>query len=255
MRTLPPVVALATIATLLAGCSDTPGTAADAGPQTSGSPTSSASSSATSSSAPTSSAGSSSATSSSASSAPTSMAASPSTIPAAPSPAPSPAPTPAASEPGTGPASPQAAVPTHAPVPEESVGPPPAPTAPGEEGPAEPAVPAAPEAVVVPTSPDFGGPSTTVPQGGAFTVVGSGYEPGQEITITFGYYRSDVFVMDDQTAVADADGTYSFRITVGPNLEARTYGIMTYEADARERAGSDAFEASKQYAVIEVVAT
>lgn len=115
-------------------------------------------------------------------------------------------------------------------------------------------MPAAPGGVVVPTTPDFGGPSTSVPQGGAFTVVGSGYEPGQQVIVSMGYYRTDSFVMDDQTAIADAAGNYSLMITVGPDLEARTYGILTYEADAREQGDPAAFEASKQYATIEVVA-
>ena len=67
-----------------------------------------------------------------------------------------------------------------------------------------------------------------------------------------GVAQTDSFVMDDQVAVADAAGTYSFTITIGADLPPKTYAVLTYVTDYGM--GGPDFEATKRFAVIDVVA-
>ncbi len=122
---------------------------------------------------------------------------------------------------------------------------------------AAPTITADPEAVVpagvvVTPHPEWGVVSTTVTQGSSFTINGSGYQPGQQIIINMGIAQSDGMVMDEQSAITDAGGAYSFTITIGRDLVPRTYGVLTYPADAL--GNGPALEASKRFAAIEVVA-
>ncbi|WP_434994577.1 hypothetical protein [Arthrobacter sp. Ld5] len=90
-------------------------------------------------------------------------------------------------------------------------------------------------------------------QGASFTIHGSGYEPGQQIHISLGIEQTDSFVMDEQRAVADAGGNYSLTITIASDLPPGAYGILTYVAD--HGLGGPAFEATKRFAGIDVVAS
>ncbi|MHA7279781.1 hypothetical protein ACX80H_08510 [Arthrobacter sp. MDT2-2] len=104
--------------------------------------------------------------------------------------------------------------------------------------------------MIVTPDPEYGVVSATVTQGAAFTINGSGYQPGQQITINFGIAQSDGMVMDEQSTIADAAGEYSFEITVARDLIPRTYAVLTYPGAPL---GGPEFEASKRFATIEVV--
>jgi hypothetical protein len=108
-----------------------------------------------------------------------------------------------------------------------------------------------PATTVVTPQREWGAVRATVTQGSSFTITGSGYRPGQQIMINFGIYQSDGMVMDEQVAIANDAGNYSFTISVGADLPPRTYGVLTYHADAP---GGPEREASKTTAIIEVLA-
>lgn len=168
-----------------------------------------------------------------------------------------------------------ASSPSAAPQPSETASAPPAASAsatpsatPSTESaaPSESAVPSAPvatptsapapeatEVVAVTPNPEWGVVRATVAQGASFTVNGSGYEPGQEIHISLGIDRTDSFVMDEQTAVADAAGNFGLTITIAADLLPGAYGILTYVAD--EGLGGPELEATKRFAGIDVVAS
>ncbi|WP_156134969.1 hypothetical protein [Arthrobacter sp. L77] len=117
---------------------------------------------------------------------------------------------------------------------------------------APPAVePEVPTTTVVTPQREWGAVRATVTQGSSFTIIGSDYRPGQQIIINMGIYQSDGMVMDEQVAIADAAGNYSFTILVGADLPPRAYGVLTYHADAP---GGPEREASKTKAIIDVVA-
>ncbi|MDN4611795.1 hypothetical protein [Arthrobacter burdickii] len=225
MPKLPSLLALAAITALLAGCASTPDDEPAAAP-TAAAKTASASPSAP---------------KPSATPVATSAAAPPST-PAVESAAPE--------APATVPAAPAVAPPTAAPV----------------ETPAVPVVPKAPTAattmeadpmpvvpvgVIVTPEPEYGMVNASVTQGASFTINGGGYQPGQQIIINFGIAQSDGMVMDEQSAIADAAGNYSFTITVGTDLAPGTYAVLTYSGAAP---GGPEREASKRFAIIEVTA-
>lgn len=106
--------------------------------------------------------------------------------------------------------------------------------------------------IVVVTDPAWDASRTTIRRGSSFTLTGSGYEPGQNVLINLGIAQTDVMVMGEQSAIADAAGNYLHTITVAPDLEPRTYAVLTMVRDGVEP-GPDV-EATKQYAIIEVVA-
>ncbi|MBG6224815.1 hypothetical protein IWX63_001377 [Arthrobacter sp. CAN_A2] len=87
------------------------------------------------------------------------------------------------------------------------------------------------EGVVVTPDPEWGVVRATVAQGASFTSNGSGYEPGQQILINLGIDRSDGWVMDEQSATADAGGHYSFTITIAADLPPGAYGVLTFVTD------------------------
>jgi hypothetical protein len=127
----------------------------------------------------------------------------------------------------------------------------PASVAPTPEGPPLGAdAPVAMEIAVTP-GPEWGSVSISVPQGSSLRIDGSGYKPGQQITLSLGVYQTDGSVMEDQVVHADATGAYSSVITLAPDLEPRTYGLLVYISDGEM--GGPEFEASKRSVVIEVV--
>lgn len=67
--------------------------------------------------------------------------------------------------------------------------------------------------------------------GSSVAINGSGHEPGQKVFIGMGVAQTDSFVMDDQVAIADAAGAYSFTIAIEADLPPRTYA----RADVRRR--------------------
>ncbi|WDF34623.1 hypothetical protein PTW37_06930 [Arthrobacter agilis] len=94
-------------------------------------------------------------------------------------------------------------------------------------------------------------PRITVEQGSSFTATGSGYQAGQQILFNMGVYQTDGMVLEEQSFIADATGGYSFTVTIGPDLPPQTYGVFTM---VREGVNSpEEFEATKQFAIIEVV--
>ncbi|WP_247828850.1 hypothetical protein [Arthrobacter antioxidans] len=109
------------------------------------------------------------------------------------------------------------------------------------------------ESIAVTPHPEWNAVRVTVPQGASVTLNGSGYQPGQQIFIGLGIDRTDGWVMDEQSAIADAGGNYSFTITIAADLPPRAYGVLTFVED-HGRGGPD-FEATKRYAGIDVVAS
>lgn len=86
--------------------------------------------------------------------------------------------------------------------------------------------------------------------GTTWNIAGDGYAPGAEIHVLFGPARSDVMVAGG-TAVADANGSYSFQIILAPDLEPGSYGIMTVPLTGLT---PPEMEAVKRYASVDVVA-
>lgn len=107
--------------------------------------------------------------------------------------------------------------------------------------------------VVITPALEWGAVHATVTQGSSFTINGSGYEPGQRISISFGLYQTDAFIFIDESAFADADGNYSFTITLAPDLEPRTYGVTASTPDDLP-VGPAVWE-TRRNAIIEVVAS
>lgn len=222
MRRLPSLVALGAVTIVLAGCSTTSAGAPE--PNTSSaSATASATPSATRSATPS----------------PSSSVTQPATV----------SPTPTVEVPPT-------PVPTSVPTrvdaaPETTA---PAPAAPAVPTPTTevPATPAPATEFAVTPGQEWGEVTISVPQGATLAINGSDYQPGQEITLGLGIYQSDGFVMDDQVINADTAGNYSTVITLPPELEPRTYGLLVYISDG-ELSGPE-FEAAKRSVVIEVVA-
>ncbi|MCU1632547.1 MAG: hypothetical protein JWM61_1199 [Micrococcaceae bacterium] len=112
--------------------------------------------------------------------------------------------------------------------------------------------PAAPVGIIVTPEVEWGVATATVAQGSSFTITGSGYAPGQRISIALGIAQSDAFVFQDQSALADAVGNYSFTITLDPDLEPRTYAVVTSTPDGLEP--GPAVSETRRWATIEVVA-
>lgn len=225
MPKLPSLLALAAITALLAGCASTPGDE----PATA--PTAAAKTASASPSAP-----------------------KPSTAPvAAPAAAPPSAPaveSAAPEAPATVPAAPVVVPPAAEPVetPAVPVGPEDPAAGLSTEANPEPVVPAG---VIVAPDPEYGVVHATVTQGASVTINGGGYQPGQQVIINFGIAQSDGMVMDEQSAIADTAGNYSFTITVGTDLAPGTYAVLTYPSAPL---GGPEFEASKRFAIIEVTA-
>ena len=121
----------------------------------------------------------------------------------------------------------------------------PAPTAPPAPEPVAPPV-----VGVITPDPEWDAAQITVPQGASFTINGTGYEPGDVISINLGIAQSDGMVMEEQTAIADGAGSYSFTITVEADLEPGKYAVLTFVDDART---GPEFEATKRFASVDVI--
>jgi hypothetical protein len=88
--------------------------------------------------------------------------------------------------------------------------------------------------------------------GTSFTVMGSGYQPGQRIVVFFGPSNTDFSIIGDQSAYADASGNYSFPITLSPAIAPGSYGVMTATPDGLS--SGPEIDATRRWATVEVVA-
>lgn len=95
-------------------------------------------------------------------------------------------------------------------------------------------------------------PRVTVVHGSSFTVTSTGYQPGQNVLMLMGIYQTDSTEVDEQSAGADATGSVSFTIAVTPDIDPKTYGVVTMILDG-QISGEDR-EASKRFALVDVVA-
>ena len=107
------------------------------------------------------------------------------------------------------------------------------------------------ESMVVTPDPEWGTVSISVHQGASFTLTGSDYKPGQVVRISLGIARADSSVMEEQFAEVDAAGGYEFTLTIEPDLEPGTYGILTL-IWAGDRPVPN-FEETKRFATVEVL--
>ncbi|MDF9278657.1 hypothetical protein P4U43_12750 [Arthrobacter sp. EH-1B-1] len=100
--------------------------------------------------------------------------------------------------------------------------------------------------------PVWGSVQTVVQAGTAFTITGSGYQPGQRITVFFGPSRTDYSIIGEQSAYAGPSGNYSFTITLSPDITPGTYGVLTATPDGMPSGQS--IDETRRWATIEVVA-
>ncbi|GAB3548480.1 hypothetical protein GCM10027404_12440 [Arthrobacter tumbae] len=99
--------------------------------------------------------------------------------------------------------------------------------------------------------PVWGSVETVVQAGAAFTLTGSGYQPGQRITVFFGPSQTDYSIIGEQSAYAGPSGNYSFTITLSPDIAPGTYGVLTATPDGLS--SGPAIDATRRWATIEVV--
>ncbi|MHA7146067.1 hypothetical protein ACX80U_15275 [Arthrobacter sp. TmT3-37] len=116
----------------------------------------------------------------------------------------------------------------------------------------EPVVEApAPAPIVVGTATTWeAAPRITVTQGSTFVLTGTGYQPGQNISMFMGIYQTDMTEIDEQSMIADASGSFSFTITLAPDVTPTTYGVSTLVRDGMR---PEDIEASKQHALVDVL--
>jgi hypothetical protein len=109
----------------------------------------------------------------------------------------------------------------------------------------------APAPIVVGTAATWeAAPRITVTQGSTFILTGTGYQPGQNISMFMGIYQTDMTEIDEQSMIADASGSFSFTITLAPDVTPATYGVSTWVLDGIQ---PEDIEASKQHALVDVV--
>ncbi|MHA7141734.1 MULTISPECIES: hypothetical protein [unclassified Arthrobacter] len=87
--------------------------------------------------------------------------------------------------------------------------------------------------------------------GTTWNVVGSGYAPGAEIQMNFGPAQTDSSLIGYPLVYADANGNYTFQISLAPDLAPGDYGLMAIPTGL----GFEESEAAKRFALIEVVST
>ncbi|GAA1131123.1 hypothetical protein [Arthrobacter flavus] len=87
--------------------------------------------------------------------------------------------------------------------------------------------------------------------GTTWNVVGSGYPPGAEIQMNFGPAQTDSSLIGYPLVYADANGNYTFQISLAPDLAPGDYGLMAIPTGL----GFEESEAAKRFALIEVVST
>ena len=88
--------------------------------------------------------------------------------------------------------------------------------------------------------------------GTVWNVVGSGYMPGAEIQVSFGPAQTDSSVIGYPVVYADANGNYSFQISLAPDLAPGNYTAMAVPLTGLT---PEQTEAAKRFAQIEVVST
>ncbi|MBG6181075.1 hypothetical protein [Arthrobacter sp. CAN_A1] len=88
--------------------------------------------------------------------------------------------------------------------------------------------------------------------GTTWNVVGSGYVPGAEIQVSFGPAQTDSSVIGYPVVYADANGNYSFQISLVPDLAPGNYTAMAVPLTGLT---PEQTEAAKRFAQIEVVST
>ncbi|NOJ63252.1 MULTISPECIES: hypothetical protein [unclassified Arthrobacter] len=87
--------------------------------------------------------------------------------------------------------------------------------------------------------------------GTTWNIAGSGYAPGAEIQVIFTPVQSDYSLIGYPVTYADANGNYTFEISLGPDLEPGDYGVMAVPLGL----SSEETEAAKRFSIIEVVST
>lgn len=112
----------------------------------------------------------------------------------------------------------------------------------------EPAVPPPANPTVMPV-PTYGELQLVFPAGATFTVTGTGYVPGEKVSVGFFPDRSDYVIVSGE-AVADANGSIGVQLTIPADVEPGSYGIMTV---VLPDPGQPLDESSKRFASIEVV--
>ncbi len=114
----------------------------------------------------------------------------------------------------------------------------------------EPAVPAPTEQQVITPVPTFDEVQVVTTTGSTFIVTGEGYEPNDQIRVSFGIAQSDGMIV---TVLLFTDGTgkYSAPIALNSDLEPGSYAVMTVPEPQR---GEGLQEDAKRFASIEVVA-
>ena len=88
--------------------------------------------------------------------------------------------------------------------------------------------------------------------GTSWNIVGSGYAPGTEIQVSFGPAQTDSSLIGYPSVAADANGNYTFQISLPPDLAPGDYGILAVPIAGLT---PDETEAAKRFAQIEVVST
>ncbi|WP_090585707.1 hypothetical protein [Arthrobacter subterraneus] len=218
MSKLPSIITLATIAALLAGCSN----AASEPSAESASPSAAESESAT------------------PSAEPTAEATAEETSPAEPEesaePSAEPSPEPASEPAAEAPAEP---APTLEPLPAGPNDPfvPPPHGEPNPLAPVTPGIPGVPHSSreyfdwvkVTPVQGDVEtAPTATIRQGETLAVMGDGYAPGQSVYVMLGWPYTDYnYIEEPATAVADQNGYFIYPIVIGTNVPPRDYVVMT----------------------------
>lgn len=85
-----------------------------------------------------------------------------------------------------------------------------------------------------------------------WNVVGSGYAPGAQIQISFGPAQTDSSLIGYPVVSADSNGSYTFQISLAPDLAPGNYTVMSLPVVGLTPEES---EAAKRFAQIEVVST
>ncbi|MHA7155027.1 hypothetical protein [Arthrobacter sp. TMN-50] len=88
--------------------------------------------------------------------------------------------------------------------------------------------------------------------GTTWNIIGSGYAPGAEIQVSFGPAQTDSSLIGYPLVYADANGNYTFLISLAPDLAPGNYGVMAVPITGL---APDEMEAAKRFAQIEVVST
>lgn len=114
----------------------------------------------------------------------------------------------------------------------------------------EPAVPAPTEQQIITPVPTFDEVQVVTTTGSTFIITGEGYEPNDQIRVSFGIAQSDGMVVS-VLLFTDGTGRYSAPIALNADLAPGSYAVMTVPEPQR---GEALQEDAKRFASIEVVA-